>query len=56
MNCMCFWIKNKAMEMLAHDLFQYKSSQYKHVQNQFTYMNIHMFIARNIKRNKSKNT
>lgn len=56
MNCMCFWIKKKVMEALVYDLCQYKNSQYKHVQNQFIWMNIHMFIAHNIKRNKSKNT
>jgi len=44
------------MEVLALDLFQYRNSQYNHVQNQFICMNIHMFISHNIKRNKSKNT
>lgn len=44
------------MGVLDHVLFRYKSSQYKHVQNQLIYMNIHMFIAHDIKRNKGKNT
>lgn len=56
MNFMCLWIKKKAMEVQTDDLFQYKSFYYKHVQNQFIYMNIHMFNAHSIKRNKSKNT
>lgn len=37
------YLKKKATEVLTHDLFQYKSSQYKHIQNQFIYMNIHVY-------------
>lgn len=35
--------KKKAIEVLAHYLFQYKSSQNKRIQNQFIYMNIHVY-------------
>lgn len=56
MNFMVLWIKKKAMEVQTDDLFQYKSSHYKRVQNQLIYMNIHMLNAHSTKRNKSKNT
>lgn len=53
MNYICFWIKKKALEVLAHVLFQYKTLC---VSMHRIYVNIHVFIVLGIKRNKGRST